>query len=239
MPGGLITRSVASSEDSMKPQVIMHMMSSIDGRIVTSDWPEDVGGGDLYERVHADLRGDAWIVGRTTMAEFAAGEPRPVRTEKRFPRETWKASKAGKGPYGIAFDRHGKLHLNKGDVNGDPLIIVLTTSVSDDHLAELRRDGISYVFSGTDDVDLAAVLEILRKEFGIERLLLEGGGGINGAFLAAGLINEISLLIMPLADGAEGTPTLFDRIRGSARLLKLQSVTKLEHDVLHLRYEMT
>jgi riboflavin biosynthesis pyrimidine reductase len=223
----------------MKPHVIMHMMSSIDGRIVTTDWPKSYDVGDLYERVHADLRGDAWIVGRATMAEFAAGEPRPISTEKPLPRETWKAPKVQRGPYAIAFDRRGKLHLNKGDVNGDRLIIVLTTNVSDDHLAELRRDGISYIFAGTDDVDLAQVLAILKKEFAIERLLLEGGGGINGAFLAAQLIDEISLLLMPVADGVEGAPTLFDRIAGSARTLTLRSVARLEHDILHLRYLVT
>src|SRR6201987_1246075 len=135
----------------MKPHVIMHMMSRIDGRIVTRGWQKDLDVGDLYERVHPDLRGDAWIVGRATMAEFAAGEPRPISTEKRLPRETWKAPKAEKGPYAIAFDRRGKLHLNKGDLNGDPLIIVLTTNVSDQHLAELRRDSISYILAGTDD----------------------------------------------------------------------------------------
>lgn len=223
----------------MKPHVIMHMMSSIDGRIVTTGWPERYNVGDLYERVHSDLRGDAWIVGRATMAEFAAGEPRPISTEERFARETWKAPKADKGPYAIAFDRHGKLHVNMGDVNGDPLIIVTTTNVSDDHLAELRRDGISYVFAGIDDVDLALALATLRNEFAIERLLLEGGGGINGAFLAARLIDEVSLLLMPVADGAEGTPTLLDRIGGSVRTLKLRSVTRLEEDILHLRYQVT
>ena len=223
----------------MKPHVIMHMMSSIDGRIVTTAWPEKYNVGDLYERVHADLRGDAWIVGRATMAEFAAGEPRPISTEERFARETWKAPKADKGPYAIAFDRHGKLHLNKGDVNGDPLIIVMTTKVSDDHLAELRRDGISYAFAGIDDVDLAHALATLRNEFAIERLLLEGGGGINGAFLAARLIDEVSLLLMPVADGAQSTPTLLDRIGGSVRTLKLRSVTRLEEDILHLRYQVT
>src|SRR6201987_4220972 len=223
----------------MKPHVIMHMMSRIDGRIVTRGWPKDLDVGDLYERVHSDLRGDAWIVGRATMAEFAAGAARAISTEKRFPRETWKAPTAEKGPYAIAFDRHGKLHLNKGDVNGDPLIIVLITNVSDDHLAELRRDGVSYIFAGSDDVDLARALATLKKEFAIERLLLEGGGGINGAFLAAQLIDEISLLLMPVADGAEGTPPLFDRIGGAVRTLKLRSVAGLEEDVLHLRYQVT
>ena len=109
----------------------------------------------------------------------------------------------------------------------------------DDHLAELRRDGISYIFAGIDDVDLVHALVTLRNEFAIERLLLEGGGGINGAFLAARLIDEVSLLLMPVADGAEGTPTLFDRIGGSVRMLKLRSVTRLEEGILHLRYQVT
>ena len=158
----------------MKPHVIMHMMSSIDGRIVTRDWRKDLDDGDLYERVRADLRGDAWIVGRATMAEFSPGEPRPISTEKRFARETWKAPTADKRPYAIAFDRHGKLHLNKGDANGDPLITVLTTSVSDDHLAELRRDGISYIFAGTSEIKDAA--GIARRE--ASRVLREGGSSI-------------------------------------------------------------
>jgi len=81
----LVSAGCCRLEDSMKPHVIMHMMSSIDGRIVTTDWPKTLDVGDVYERVHADLRGGAWIVGRATMAEFAAGEPRPISTEKRFP----------------------------------------------------------------------------------------------------------------------------------------------------------
>lgn len=223
----------------MKPHVIMHMMSSIDGRIVTTGWPKHLRVADIYERVHADLFGDAWIVGRATMAEFAEGKPRPATADQVYPRETWKAPNAGKGPYGIALDRHGKLHLNRSDANGDPLIMILTTNVSDDHLAELRRDGVSYVFAGDSDIELELALVRLRSDFGIERLLLEGGGGINGAFLASGLIDEISLLLMPLADGAEGKPTLFDRIGGSVRALKLKSVTTLEQDVVHLRYQVT
>lgn len=31
--------------------------------------------------------------------------------------------------------------------------------------------------------------------------MLEGGDGINGSFLRAGLIDEVSLLIAPVADG--------------------------------------
>jgi riboflavin biosynthesis pyrimidine reductase len=53
-------------------------------------------------------------------------------------------------------------------------------------------------------------LEILNRELGLERLLLEGGGGSNGAFRRAGLIDEISLTICLAVDGAKGAPSIFD-----------------------------
>lgn len=223
----------------MKPHIILHMVSSIDGRITTGTWPENHGYGDVYERIHRDLAGDGWIVGRITMAEFAEGEPTPARADAPLPRATWIAPGAEKGPYAIALDRDGKLHLNMSRANGDALIAVLTEKVSDDHLAELRRDGISYLFAGKSDIDLGIALDILSETFGVKRLLLEGGGGINGSFLSAGLIDEISLLVVPLIDGTTGTPTSFDRQDGSAAPMRLRSVETLENDILHLRYELT
>ncbi|WP_235935863.1 protein kinase family protein [Devosia aurantiaca] len=84
----------------MKPHVVMHMGISIDGRIVPSSWPEEVSAqlNDVYEQIHRDLQGDAWIVGRVTMAEFAKGEPRPAIATETFPRSTWKAPGVKKAP---------------------------------------------------------------------------------------------------------------------------------------------
>jgi riboflavin biosynthesis pyrimidine reductase len=45
---------------------------------------------------------------------------------------------------------------------------------------------VSYIFAGKSDLDLALALDILNRELGVTRLLLEGGGGANGAFLRAG-----------------------------------------------------
>jgi riboflavin biosynthesis pyrimidine reductase len=224
----------------MKPHIILHMGSSIDGRIVPAHWPKAAMAGltDIYERIHRELGGDAWLVGRVTMAEFAEGEPRPVAATERFPRTTWKAPGAERGPYALAIDQSGKLHLNIAKANGDPIVCVLTEAVTDDHLAELRRDGISYLFAGATELDLSAAVAKLAAEFGIARLLLEGGGGINGSFLAAGLIDEISLLLIPVADGSLAMPSLFDREARPSLLLKLRSIDRLEGDVLHLRYDV-
>lgn len=87
---------------------------------------------------------------------------------------------------------------------------------------------------------MPAVLGKLRSLLGIRRLLLEGGGKINGSFLAAGVVDELSTLVAPVADGGVGTPTLFDAREGPgpARLLKLLSVERRHGDLLWLRYRV-
>jgi riboflavin biosynthesis pyrimidine reductase len=42
---------------------------------------------------------------------------------------------------------------------------------------------VSYFFAGRSELDLPLALEILDRELGMKRLLLEGGGRANGAFL--------------------------------------------------------
>lgn len=125
-------------------------------------------------------------------------------------------------------------------MDGDHLITILAERVSDDYLAFLRSKGMSYLFGGRRSIDLARVLTKLRATFGIERLLLEGGGAINGSFLRAGLIDELSLLVAPVADGGIGTPTVFDAKagKGLARPLALRSVQRLKRGIVWLRYRV-
>ena len=77
--------------------------------------------------------------------------------------------------------------------------------------------------------------------FGVKKLMLEGGGSLNGSFLRADLIDELSVLYLPLADGTAGAPSLFDLAQGDrkkASKLKLLSVKKLQNDVLWMRYKL-
>ena len=122
--------------------------------------------------------------------------------------------------------------------------MVLTERVSDAHLAGLRQDGVSYIFAGEEALDLGLALEILNRELGLERLLLEGGGGSNGAFLRAGLIDEISVAICPTVDGAKSAPSIFnsgdDNAAGAApvRAMTLISSEVLEGGAVWLRYRL-
>ena len=223
-----------------RPYVICHMAPSVDGRIVTSRWKLRPSVYAEYERTAQALDADAWIIGRISMEPYAGKAKVPKRRERiAIPRTDFVARRDAES-YAIALDPSGKLTWKTAAIDGEHVITVLTEKVSDDYLAFLRSKGVSYLFGGRTDVNLERVLEKLRREFGIKRLLLEGGGKINGSFLAAGLIDELSVLVVPVADGSVGTPSLFDASdeMKSARNLKLVSFEKRAADVLWLRYEL-
>ncbi len=94
---------------------------------------------------------------------------------------------------------------------------------------------------GEQHVALDIAVSLLAEHFGIRTLLLEGGGHINGAFAEAGLVDEVSLLLVPGIDGRQGIPALFDGMSLSTQTavpLKLKSVEKRKKDTLWIRYEM-
>jgi riboflavin biosynthesis pyrimidine reductase len=193
----------------MKPHVICLMASSVDGRTLPSRWRPKGAAGNLFERVHDELAGDAWLVGRVTGQEFAKGKPYPASTRESFPRKPWFSQRDAKA-YGVVLDPQGKIGWGRSDIGGDPIVVVLSEAVSDAHLAGLRSEGVSYIFGGKSELDLTLTLDILNRELGVKRLLLEGGGGANGAFLRAGLVDELHLILCPALDGAKGAPSVFD-----------------------------
>ena len=115
--------------------------------------------------------------------------------------------------YAISVDTLGKLRWPDGDLDGDHLVCVVSEQVPEDYLAMLREKGISYIVSGKSSVDLANAVNRLGEHFGIRTLLLEGGGHVNGAFLEAGLVDEVSLLVVPGIDGRHDIPAVFDGSR--------------------------
>jgi riboflavin biosynthesis pyrimidine reductase len=226
----------------MKPYVSMLMSTSLDGRLHGSRWTSSPDGerrdwSALYERTHEALKGDAWIVGRVTMAEMSKAGPHAPAEPGPVERPLHVADRNAKN-YAVAVDPSGRLHFAGGAVGGDHVIVLLGKNVSDLHLAELAADGVSYVVSEKPEIDLAAMLDILGREFKIKRLLLEGGAGINGSFLAAGLVDEANILIAPAFDGAEGVQGIVMYPGGLAGKceLSLASATTLDHGAVHLRY---
>lgn len=227
----------------MKPYVICHMLSSVDGRILPDRWHPSVEDHGVYERLHNELGGDAWLVGRVTGQEFAErAAPYPSYAGAPLDRENWFVRKQADA-WAVVLDAQGKIAWGRGEVGGDPLVVVLTQAVSDSHLAGLREDGVSYIFAGEQEIDLAAALETLNRELGIRRLLLEGGGAANGALLQAGMVDELSLVLAPSVEGVPGGPAVFDIHGGTGALnrmgMALESCQVLEGNVVWLRYRFS
>lgn len=223
-----------------RPYVVCHMVPSVDGRIVTSTWRLPSGFVLEYERTGSSFGADAWIIGRVSMEPYAGRAALPARWGgERIPRTDFVA-RTDAPSYAVAIDPSGKLRWESGFIDDEHAVAVLAEQVPNRYLAFLRSRGVSYLFGGKNRIDLPTVLRKLRAHLGVRTLLLEGGGRINGSFLAAGLVDELSLLIAPVADGGIGTPTLFDARKGPgpARHLKLLSVERRRGDLLWVRYRV-
>lgn len=223
-----------------RPYVICHMVPSVDGRIVVTGWNVPPVVHAEYERTAGTFGANAWMIGRISMEPYAGKARVPSRKVPHpIPRTDFIARRDAES-YAIALDPSGKLTWKSSSIDEEHVVTVLTEAVSDDYLAFLQSKGVSYLFGGKTELNLKKVLEKLRKEFGIKKLLLEGGGKINGSFLAEDLIDELSVLVAPVADGGMGTPTLFDARegKGPARSLKLVSVEKRKGDLIWLRYKV-
>jgi riboflavin biosynthesis pyrimidine reductase len=225
------------------------MLTSLDGKII-GDYLKEARAvyfTDLYEKIH-ELHGcKAWMCGRITLEEhFTFRHQLDLKHENipPIPRTDYVAIKEAKS-YAVAVDPSGKLGWTKNYITddyglGDHIIEVLTEQVSDAYLVHLQKIGISYIFGGKERLNFTVVVEKLKKLFSIDKLMLEGGGYLNGSLLNDGLIDELSLILVPIADGASNSVTLFET---SSFLTNqhpvnffLKDVEKLDDGGLWLKY---
>jgi riboflavin biosynthesis pyrimidine reductase len=220
------------------------MMTSVDGKILGDKWgtsKEVLALTDSFEKTHEAIGHKSWIVGRTTMEKDFTKFAKPVYKEvdHAFNREDFVAAHNADS-FAIVIDGQAKLGWNSAEMLGQHVITVLTESVKDSYLAHLQEIGVSYIFGGKDEVNLRIVLEKLKALFGIDTLMVEGGGRLNGSFLNEGLIDEYHQLLLPLADGRIETSSVFEIPEAGrqfdATLLKLEEVKKVDHDIIWLRY---
>lgn len=228
----------------MKPYVICHMCTTLDGRIRSERWgklPRGISSARLFETTAASFNIGAWLVGTTTMREFA-GRSVPLKPARERIEHVDHVADPKAKTFAIGADAHGVLRFQRADVDGDHVVLLISEAVSNDYLAHLRAAGVSYLFCGKDEVDVRVALRKIRKILGIRKLMLEGGGKFNGAVLKARLVDEISQVIVPVVDGGVGIPGLFD-IPGkpptkAAASLRLVKHERLAGGIVWLRYRI-
>ena len=149
----------------MKPYIICHMMSSVDGRIDCA-MTEQLPGVEEYYDALAALNAPSRVSGRVT-AQLEMARPGVFESAARTPLGKEAFFRAAEAPgYEIVADTRGTL--------------------------------------------------LWEAEDGGERMAVVGGGHINAAFLAAGLLDEVSVLVGAGIDGRGGQSAVFDGLPKAA-----------------------
>lgn len=123
--------------------------------------------------------------------------------------------------------------------------LILVTTNSEHPAYELRDKYDNLVIFGYEKLDLGQVLTDMYDQFGAERLTIQSGGSLNGAFLREDLIDYVNVVVAPVLVGGKDTPTLIDGEAISTteeldkiRPMKLIECKALSDSYVQLRYEV-
>lgn len=202
-----------------KPFVVCHMLTSLDGKI-DGAYMSDPACGPTRDK-YSELRGfygcEATLYGTTTMlGGYSAGRaPAELPDVPAYPMGDY-AAESDVHNFIVSVDPAGVLGWDSKYIEkkGRPcahVIEVLTEQVSPKYLAYLRQFDISYIFAGKEHLDCALLLHKLKTMFGIEKLMVAGGGLINWSFAQADLLDEVSLVMAPVADGSTTAVSIFEK----------------------------
>ncbi len=136
------------------------------------------------------------------------------------PRLTVRDVETSRQPLKVVVDRHGQLPVQARVLDGGEVIVV---SAGAPQVA--WPENVQHVhLPGPDGrVDLAAMLGLLAER-GINELHVEAGAKLNGALLAAGLVDELLLYLAPclLGDPARGMFALASPLAQLAQRVQLR-----------------
>lgn len=200
-----------------KPYIVCHMMTSVDGRIDCAMTEHLPGVQEYYDTLDA-LDAPTRISGRVTAElEMALPGKFEAKTAEALGKEAFSKAADAEG-YEIVVDTHGTLLWGESAEDERPLLILTSEQVSKEYLAYLSGKHISWIACGKEHVDLKRACEIL----------------------AAGLLDEVSILIGTGIDGRGGMQSVFDGLpmeRGVTPL-KLTSVQQYGSGAVWLRYNV-
>ncbi|MBI1868378.1 MAG: dihydrofolate reductase family protein [Methylocystis sp.] len=150
-------------------------------------------------------------------------------------------------PLNVVITGSGEIRLDEPTFHTPELSTLIITNETGRR--RLRRDhgdalAVTQVrtVAGGGRVSPSDALKILREEFGVERLALEGGPTLLGQFLAEGLVDELFLTLSPHVAGrseADARPGLIAQMAflpENAPRFDLLSL-KMAHSHLYARYQ--
>jgi riboflavin-specific deaminase-like protein len=225
----------------MLPFVFINVATTVDGKLAPANRKFVPFGSRRDQRLLLELRAraDAVMAGARTVDLLPINlGPGPAKYRR-------KRLRKGMAEYNLRVVVSGSGTLNPGaEIFQHPFspVIVLTNGLATrSNLRRLSEVADEVKVFGDEELDFKAALTWLRKEWGVKRLLCEGGGEVNGALFRSGLVDEVYQTISPLVFGGRDAPTLADGVGveevSQAAKLRLQSLDRFG-DELFLVYRV-
>ena len=223
-------------------------MSSVDGRLLNERWTEPYDGTpasallQVYASIGRELGTDAWMFGKNTLRAIF---PYKWSIDGHTVPSDYPAVFIGERHSERIFivaDPEADIYFTSSVLRGDNILVIVGRNATEEYLTHLREKRISYLIVN-DATDLREGLEAVGREFGIRSVSVQGGGILNGALLADGLIDELSLVVYPGIDGLSGIPSIFEYMGGATEYpaqgqrLQLLSASQREYGVMWMRYD--
>jgi len=207
LPGESMVQPLMTDE---LPFVLINMAMTLDGKIATANRKvSSFSSGRDHEHL-LELRAttDAVMAGSRTvnLSPINLG-PGPARFRRR-------RIQRGLSEYNLRVVVSGSGTIrNDAEVfkhRFSPILILTTARASRERLRRLGSLADDVKVCGRHEVDFRVALRWLRREYGVRRLLCEGGGELNDALFRAGLVNELHLTVCPKIFGGRSAPTIAD-----------------------------
>ncbi|PWL16500.1 pyrimidine reductase [Falsochrobactrum shanghaiense] len=205
-----------------RPKIIIHMHTSLNGKINGPHLRTEESEASQVEYYNLFLGPDpfyrdhcGWLSGSTTSeVNFTHyKEPDLDPDAKDVPPGDFLAEHDERIHY-FAIDRAGKLAWSRNFITyfdtRAHVVEIIPDNVSNAYKDFLRRMNVSYIIAGKEELDFAAAVSKIQQIYGKNELLLNGGGGVNWSLLKQGLVDEVSIVMTPVADGSTDSASLFD-----------------------------
>ena len=213
---------------SVRPRVVLTTTASVDGRVTLTQaerlldpdvsarwqaaWPADVEA--LIEQRRS------WIEARhapTVVLEgsgtFVAGNATPQWADCSDAGENWLYTDhlPRRTPRWFAVvDGRGRIDWTFTGDDETSLLVLVCRATPTGYLRHLRDLGVGYLVVGDQRVDLREALLRMGDVLGAVAIIADGGGGINGALVRAGLVDEVHVITFPALVGGLTTPSFVD-----------------------------
>lgn len=221
--------------DKQKTRVIIQNTVSLDGSFINFEMSQEVMG--LHYQIVGSFGKVLYLFGSNTAKvaiEMFGGLTPEIKEDLVKPRKNENLS------YWVVVDSEavlkGNLHYYRRLEYCRDIIVLVSENTDKSYLDYLKKREYDFIITGEKQVDLKKAFDILSEKYKTSTILVDSGRGLTNAMLNQGLVDEISLLVLPIIVGTK-SENLFSNI---TKQIKLEGINErvFPNGCIQLRYKV-